>query len=132
MPESRRPGARRHLTYANVTSTVALFAAVAGGSALAASKQLGPASPGATWPPLIQAVDNSTVVAPGQSAEVSAPCSYHYRLISGGGRFQRPSGTLYSGRVDYNNPGYGWTVGGANHGRNPQKLTASAMCGYVP
>lgn len=152
---NRRTGARRRPTYANVTSTLALFLVLAGGTAFAAGLPKGSVDSRAVKNNSLTGIDikngsltpadlrddgsfemlegeNSVMVEPGKSGQVTAECEEQNeetpRAIAGSAYFQNQSGYIWMSKSARNLGGNKWTVAGTNTGTTPQKLTARAFC----
>jgi hypothetical protein len=138
------PKLRRNFSYANVTATIALIAAVGGGTTAIALQGRNSVRTDDIKPGHVTGNDLSqirvvrrlgTVIdASDQNGEVwsgnfvIAKCPKGTRLISGGGRID-PVGASGKGAITRSEPkGNGWQVTGNQDTGQPATIRASALC----
>ena len=135
-------GIRRHLTYANVAATVALIAAVAGGTTAIATKRTASKNSVSTKsirPFNVTARDVSRIFAvtgradfndpappDGKSsgATAEAPCPAGSRLISGGGSTSDSRAPIRASTPGPNS----WSVSADGDGTNQTSVLVVALC----
>jgi hypothetical protein len=133
---------RRHLTYANVTATLALIVAVAGGTTAIAMKATAPknsVTSKSIRPYNVTARDLTRLIAvrsqttfsdPGPpdgtfaSASATAPCPAGTRVITGGGFVDTNQASL----VGSDPISEGWVVSAKADGTNQATITVIARC----
>ena len=133
---------RRHLSYANVTATLALLVAVAGGTTAIAMKATAPKNSVTSksirpynvtardLTRLIEVRNQTTFSDPGPpdgtfaSASATATCPAGTRVISGGGFV----GSDFAALVGSDPTSEGWVVSAKADGANQATLTVIARC----
>ena len=133
---------RRHLTYANVASTLALLGAIAGGTTAVAAKLTAPKNSVTTksirsynvtardLTRLIQVIGKANFTDPAPADGVAngntavASCPPGTRVITGGGSVDNDNAHLSSSQ-----PNVGaWSVSARGDGTNQATITAIAWC----